>query len=239
MARRLDRSRPLWEIYLVEGLADNRFALVTKSHLALVDGIDTVDIGQVLLDAVTRSRHSIVGGAGRRRLAAAARAVPGRAADRRALGERPGSGPGGGEPARGADRCPRAWRSPSARRSAGSAALWASWPATRCAAGGRSARRSPGWCRSSAGSPRCRCPLADLQAVRDEHAHTINDVVLAVISGRTAVLAADPRRVDQLRQLADRAGADERDRGRRRADLAGQPGRAAPAARCRSASRTR
>lgn len=51
LARRLDRSRPLWEMYLVEGLQDNRFALVSKSHLSLVDGIDTVDIGQVLLDA--------------------------------------------------------------------------------------------------------------------------------------------------------------------------------------------
>ncbi|GAA2108348.1 wax ester/triacylglycerol synthase family O-acyltransferase [Microlunatus panaciterrae] len=50
MARRLDRSRPLWEIYLVEGLQQNRFALVSKSHLSLVDGIETVDIGQVLLD---------------------------------------------------------------------------------------------------------------------------------------------------------------------------------------------
>jgi diacylglycerol O-acyltransferase len=61
LARRLDRSRPLWEIYLVEGLADNRFALVAKSHLALVDGIDTVDIGQVLLDAVAEP-HSIPSG---------------------------------------------------------------------------------------------------------------------------------------------------------------------------------
>ena len=54
---------------------------------------------------------------------------------------------------------------------------------TRCAGRGRWARRWPGWCRSSAGSPRCRCPLADLKAVRAEHQHTINDVVLAVISG--------------------------------------------------------
>jgi len=50
MARRLDRTRPLWETYLVEGLSGGRLALVTKSHEALVDGIDTVDIGQVLLD---------------------------------------------------------------------------------------------------------------------------------------------------------------------------------------------
>ena len=35
LARRLDRSRPLWEIYLVEGLEDDRFALLAKSHLCL------------------------------------------------------------------------------------------------------------------------------------------------------------------------------------------------------------
>ena len=51
LARPLDRSRPLWELCLVEGLADGRFALVAKSHLALVDGIDTVDLTQVLLDS--------------------------------------------------------------------------------------------------------------------------------------------------------------------------------------------
>ena len=61
MARRLDRSRPLWEIYLVEGLAENQFALVTKSHLALVDGVDTVDLGQVLLDT-DPSASGAVGG---------------------------------------------------------------------------------------------------------------------------------------------------------------------------------
>lgn len=51
MARRLDRARPLWETYLVEGVEGGRFALVTKSHQVLVDGVDTVDIGQVLLDS--------------------------------------------------------------------------------------------------------------------------------------------------------------------------------------------
>jgi diacylglycerol O-acyltransferase len=60
LARRLDRSRPLWEIYLVEGLQDNQFALVAKSHLCLVDGIDNVEIGQVLLDSSAQS-HGIAG----------------------------------------------------------------------------------------------------------------------------------------------------------------------------------
>jgi len=52
MSRPLDPSRPLWEAYLVEGLARGRFALVTKTHLALVDGIGTIDIGQIILDPV-------------------------------------------------------------------------------------------------------------------------------------------------------------------------------------------
>jgi len=51
VARRMDRSRPLWEMYVVEGLEGNRFAVVAKTHLTLVDGVDNVDIGQVLLDA--------------------------------------------------------------------------------------------------------------------------------------------------------------------------------------------
>ncbi|HZC26093.1 MAG TPA: wax ester/triacylglycerol synthase domain-containing protein, partial [Actinopolymorphaceae bacterium] len=50
MSRPLDRSRPLWEMYFVEGLEDGRFALVSKTHQAVVDGVSAVDIGQVVLD---------------------------------------------------------------------------------------------------------------------------------------------------------------------------------------------
>lgn len=50
MSRPLDRSRPLWEMYLVEGLEGHRFAIVTKTHHAMVDGATAVDIGQVILD---------------------------------------------------------------------------------------------------------------------------------------------------------------------------------------------
>jgi diacylglycerol O-acyltransferase len=49
-SRRLDPARPLWEVYFVEGLADGRVAVLAKSHEILVDGIATVDLGQVLLD---------------------------------------------------------------------------------------------------------------------------------------------------------------------------------------------
>jgi WS/DGAT/MGAT family acyltransferase len=49
-SRPLDRNRPLWEMYLVEGLAQGRFAIITKTHHAMVDGISAIDIGQVILD---------------------------------------------------------------------------------------------------------------------------------------------------------------------------------------------
>lgn len=50
MARKLDHTRPLWEVYLVEGLSRNRVALITKTHQAMVDGRAAIDIGQVILD---------------------------------------------------------------------------------------------------------------------------------------------------------------------------------------------
>lgn len=48
---RLDRSRPLWEVVLLEGLEDGRWALATKTHHALADGVASVGVTQVLLDA--------------------------------------------------------------------------------------------------------------------------------------------------------------------------------------------
>ena len=50
-SQRLDRSKPLWEIWLVQRLAGGRFALIAKTHHALVDGISGVDITTVLFDA--------------------------------------------------------------------------------------------------------------------------------------------------------------------------------------------
>jgi diacylglycerol O-acyltransferase / wax synthase len=49
-SQRLDRSKPLWEVWLVQGLEGGRFALISKTHHALVDGISGVDIATVLFD---------------------------------------------------------------------------------------------------------------------------------------------------------------------------------------------
>lgn len=46
----LDRSRPLWQLVLVEGLEGDRFAIVYKTHHALADGFSAVDIGKLLFD---------------------------------------------------------------------------------------------------------------------------------------------------------------------------------------------
>jgi diacylglycerol O-acyltransferase / wax synthase len=49
-SQQLDRSKPLWESWLVEGLEGNRFALISKTHHSLIDGISGVDLAQVLFD---------------------------------------------------------------------------------------------------------------------------------------------------------------------------------------------
>jgi diacylglycerol O-acyltransferase / wax synthase len=57
----LDRTKPLWELNLVEGLDGGRFAIVSKTHHALVDGVSGVDITSVIFD--TSPDPSPTGGA--------------------------------------------------------------------------------------------------------------------------------------------------------------------------------
>ena len=56
ISRPLDRHRPLWEVYFVEGLEHGRVAVLSKSHEVLVDGVHTVDLAQVLLDRTPEPR---------------------------------------------------------------------------------------------------------------------------------------------------------------------------------------
>jgi diacylglycerol O-acyltransferase len=50
MSQQLDRSKPLWEMWIIEGLDDGGFALISKTHHALIDGISGVDLATVLFD---------------------------------------------------------------------------------------------------------------------------------------------------------------------------------------------
>ena len=74
-SQQLDRSKPLWEMWLIEGLEDDRFALITKTHHSLIDGIAGVDLATVLFDLspdpppIPHSGHALAAapGAGHRR----------------------------------------------------------------------------------------------------------------------------------------------------------------------------
>ena len=62
MSQELDRKRPLWEAWLIEGLSGNRWALISKVHHCMVDGVAGTDLMTVLLDAERsvrqRPRHA-------------------------------------------------------------------------------------------------------------------------------------------------------------------------------------
>ena len=57
-SQQLDRSRPLWESWMIEGLEDERFALIFKTHHSLVDGVSGVDLATVLFDVERRPKPS-------------------------------------------------------------------------------------------------------------------------------------------------------------------------------------
>lgn len=59
MSRPLDRTRPLWELYLVEGLEGGQFALLGKTHHAMIDSATAVDIGQVILDTEPNRQETV------------------------------------------------------------------------------------------------------------------------------------------------------------------------------------
>src|SRR6266487_759604 len=51
MSQHLDRARPLWEVWAVEGLEDGRWAMVSKVHHCMVDGVSSIDLMSLLFDS--------------------------------------------------------------------------------------------------------------------------------------------------------------------------------------------
>src|SRR6266576_3402850 len=65
-SQQLDRSKPMWEMWLIEGLEDGRFTLITKTHHSLNARIEGVDIATVLFAVVTGAMRSFPIDRGRR-----------------------------------------------------------------------------------------------------------------------------------------------------------------------------
>ncbi|MCH7707321.1 MAG: wax ester/triacylglycerol synthase family O-acyltransferase [Myxococcales bacterium] len=57
MAQQLDRAKPLWEMWIVEGLEEGCWALLSKTHHCMVDGVSATDLLTVIMDAEPDTRH--------------------------------------------------------------------------------------------------------------------------------------------------------------------------------------
>jgi WS/DGAT/MGAT family acyltransferase len=204
MSQRLDRDHPLWEYWLAEGLADGRWALISKVHHCMVDGISGTDLYRVIFDtsaeppAVTAADTRPQPGAEPSGLELAARA----ALDTVVL------------PAREARALSRAAADPAAavrQAAATTRALAKLTPALFPASGSSLSGHIGGQRRYTW----ARAPLADIKTVRQQLGGTVNDVVLAAISGgfRRLLLARGeapgPHMVRSLVPVSLRAAGEE------------------------------
>lgn len=186
VSRPLDPSRPLWEAYFVEGVEGGRVALLTKSHQLLVDGVETVDLGQVLLDIDPSPR----------RLEAddwepqPRTSLPGLVLD--AVRDTVT------DPATlwhtGLSRAEALWRISTqlTARMGRSLGGFSTGPDSPLSGKVSMQRRVVG----------VRTDLADYRAIRAEHGGTVNDVILATVAGALrAWLITRGRTLGELRQL--------------------------------------
>lgn len=170
MAQKLDRSKPLWEMWIAEGFGDGRWALVSKLHHCMADGVSGTDLLSVVFDVERRSppveippwapapqpsTPRIVGSA----LAHRATRTPYEAA-RSVWATARG-------PARAAGRAAEITRAVTSLRTL------LRPPAGTSLNGPIGPHRRWAWARGR---------LADVKAIRTEYGGTVNDVVLAVIT---------------------------------------------------------
>src|SRR5271156_148821 len=175
-SQRLDRSKPLWEIWLVQRMAGGRFALIAKTHHALVDGVSGVDITTVLFD--TAAEPAPTGGGWDSNQTWSAKPLPGQA---KLLGEalmERTTVPA--EMARGARRLLRAPRRAAAQVKDGLASVGATTLA------GINAPAPPSPFNVDIGPHRrytfVDAQLAEFKSIKDSLGGTLNDVVLASVS---------------------------------------------------------
>lgn len=176
MSQQLDRTKPLWETWLVEGLEDGRVALISKTHHALIDGVSGVDLAQVMFDLHPVPREIDADAEGLapwtpRPEPSASELVAGGVAGL----ARAGLGIAAG--ALGALARPQSALAQIREAAEGLGEIvWAGMnpaPATPLNVEIGPHRRFVG----------VRCRLADFKKVKDAFGGTVNDVVLAVVSG--------------------------------------------------------
>jgi diacylglycerol O-acyltransferase / wax synthase len=172
-SQQLDRDKPLWELWLVEGVAGGRFAMLAKTHHALVDGVSGVDIVTVLFDA--SPEPAAPPDPGERWLP---RPLPSRAQLLgEALVERTTVPAEATRSLRAALRGPRRVLEGAREAAVGVGAM--AW------AGMNPAPRSP--YNAPIGPHRrftwVRASLGDLKAIKNELGGTVNDVVLSTVAG--------------------------------------------------------
>jgi WS/DGAT/MGAT family acyltransferase len=205
MSHRLDRTHPLWEYWVVEGLAQDRWALISKVHHCMIDGVGGADLYRVLMEPMPDPVQA-PGSAPPEDLSAsqppsAISLAAQAAADIAAL------------PLRQARALSAAVTDPGGtiRQAVGGAQAIARfapslWPAARSSLSGNiGQQRRYAW---------TQVPLEDIKVIKREFGGTVNDVVLAAISGGLRALLLDrgeqpgPHEVPSLVPVSVRAPGD-------------------------------
>jgi diacylglycerol O-acyltransferase len=202
MSQRLDRDHPLWEYWVVEGLAGDRWALISKVHHCMVDGVSGTDLYRVVFDASPEPAPPAADNRTAVPEPSAARLVAEAAADAAVLPVRQALAlsRAAADPRRTLTQATDLTRAvmrfaPSAR------------PAARSSLSGQIGRqRRYAWARTS---------LGDIKTIRQAFGGTVNDVVLAAISsGFRALLLSrgeqpEPHEVPSLVPVSMRAPGEE------------------------------